>query len=97
MNNIAHLVRMANQIGTFLSAMPDREQAVADIANHLQKFWEPRMRRAILSFVEEHPDGRSDEAALDPIVHEAITRYADRLRPAPATHPGSVPLERPGV
>jgi hypothetical protein len=51
------LIAMANQIGTFFEAMPDREQAVADIANHLQKTWEPRMRREILACL-----GTADEA-----------------------------------
>lgn len=79
--DIAHLVRMANQIGTFFAAMPDRPQAVADIAGHLQKFWEPRMRRALLEFVAEHPDGRSEVAALDAIALEAVQRYGEQLRP----------------
>lgn len=80
--DISQLVRMANQIGTFFQAMPDREQAMADIANHLQKFWEPRMRRALLAFLDGHPEGRSEVAALDGIVLEAIRRHRDELTPA---------------
>lgn len=41
--NPAQLIKMANQIGTFFEAMPDREQAVLDIASHIQRSWEPRM------------------------------------------------------
>ena len=44
--NIEHLVKMANQIGSFFSTMPDRDQAIADLASHLKRFWEPRMRKA---------------------------------------------------
>ncbi len=95
--DISHLVRMANQIGAFFSAMPDRKQAVADIAGHLQKFWEPRMRRALLEFVAEHPDGRSDSVALDGIVLEAVQGHADSLRPITDTGTPAATPGQPGV
>ena len=63
------LIVMANQIGAFFEAMPDREQAIADIANHLQKSWEPRMRQEILACL-----GTADEAQLKPLVREALRR-----------------------
>jgi formate dehydrogenase subunit delta len=43
---------MANQIGRFFAHRPE-EQAVADIAAHLRRFWEPRMRRAAIAHLEE--------------------------------------------
>ncbi|XQU69915.1 hypothetical protein OJJOAM_002646 [Cupriavidus sp. H18C1] len=46
--NLDNLVKMANQIGTFFAAMPDRDEALADIATHLRRFWAPPMRRALL-------------------------------------------------
>ena len=67
--DIAKLVRMANQIGTFFQAMPDRTEALEGIALHLQKFWEPRMRRELLGALEA---GHADTAALLPIVKEAV-------------------------
>ena len=42
--DIPHLVKMANQIGEFFSAYPDAELARQEIAGHLQRFWDPRMR-----------------------------------------------------
>ncbi|ASU39658.1 formate dehydrogenase [Herbaspirillum sp. meg3] len=51
--NLPHLIKMANQIGTFFSTMPDHEQAVMDLASHIKRFWEPRMRRALLLYVDE--------------------------------------------
>ena len=63
------LITMANQIGGFFEAMPDREQAVADTANHLQKTWEPRMRREILACL-----GTAEETRLKPLVREALRR-----------------------
>ena len=46
------LVQMANDIGHFFAAEPQRSDAVAGIANHIQRFWDPRMRRQILAHLE---------------------------------------------
>lgn len=76
--NTEHLVRMANQIGAFFDAMPDHEEAVEGVAQHLNKFWEPRMRKAFL----EHVDGRAREHADDglaPIVAEAVRVHRQLL------------------
>jgi formate dehydrogenase subunit delta len=63
------LIGMANQIGAFFEAMPDRDQAVADVAGHLRRSWEPRMREQILASL-----GTADEAKLKPLVREALRR-----------------------
>ncbi len=63
------LIAMANQIGAFFEAMPDREQAVADVASHLRRTWEPRMREQILASL-----GTADEKQLKPLVREALRR-----------------------
>ena len=65
--NRAHLIKMANQIGAFFEAMPDQAQAVADVANHLRRTWEPRMRTEILKSL-----GTADEAQLKPVVRDAL-------------------------
>jgi formate dehydrogenase subunit delta len=45
------LVYMANQIGKFFASQgPDA--AVAGTAEHIKKFWDPRMRAAIFRHVE---------------------------------------------
>ncbi len=46
--NGAKLVKMSNDFATFFAAEPVRRDALAGIAGHLQKFWDPRMRRQIL-------------------------------------------------
>ena len=68
--DIQNLVKMANQIGSFFESMPDREQAKADIATHIKKFWEPRMRKTILQKI----DGGEAEG-LSPVVREAIDAH----------------------
>lgn len=47
--DIEQLVKMANDIGNFFNAEPDRTAAVEGVADHLHKFWDPRMRRAIVA------------------------------------------------
>jgi formate dehydrogenase subunit delta len=72
--NLDTLVRMANQIGLFFEAMPDRPQALEDIALHLKRSWEPRMRRALLA----HVDGAAG-SGLSGIVSESISRHRGML------------------
>jgi formate dehydrogenase subunit delta len=62
-----HLVKMANDIGNFFRAEPVREDAVAGIANHIDKFWTKRMRQKIAAH---------GEAGLDDLPLEALRRLA---------------------
>jgi formate dehydrogenase subunit delta len=87
LNNIEHLIRLANRIGAFFESMPDHAQAIEGIADHLHKFWPPRMRVAMLDFLTDQPDGRLGEAALSPIVLQALTDNRERL--APRKSPGT--------
>ncbi len=59
------LIYMANQIGRFFAHRPD-DKAVADIADHLAMFWDPRMRSAILKYAEAGGQG------LQPAVLQAV-------------------------
>ena len=72
--DVNNLIRMANQIGEFFESMPDRAQALEDIASHIKRFWEPRMRRAIL----EGLDQKNTEEFSD-IVRDAITSHRKLL------------------
>lgn len=65
--NPTNLIRMANQIGAFFEAMPEREQAVQDVAAHIRRSWEPRMREAFLAHL-----ATVGEEELKPIVREAL-------------------------
>jgi formate dehydrogenase subunit delta len=57
------LVMMANQIGAFfVSQGPD--QAAGEIAAHLRKFWEPRMRAAIVAHLRAGGEGLKPEVRL---------------------------------
>lgn len=59
------LIYMANQIGKFFQSQ-GHDKAVPGIAEHIKKFWDPRMRRAIFA----HYNGGG--TGLDQSVREAI-------------------------
>ena len=72
--DVDNLIRMANQIGEFFESMPDRTQAMEDIATHIKRFWEPRMRRAILESIDQ-----KNANDLSEIVREAIASHRQLL------------------
>jgi formate dehydrogenase subunit delta len=59
------LAYMANQIARFF-AHQGEAMAVAAIADHMTKFWEPRMRAAIQAHLADGGEG------LDPLVRRAV-------------------------
>ncbi|MDE1992362.1 MAG: formate dehydrogenase subunit delta [Rhizobiaceae bacterium] len=61
----AKLVYMANQIATFFKTQPQAE-AAQGVATHINKFWEPRMRRQFFEIVDQ------GESGLHPLVLEAV-------------------------
>ena len=72
--NTEHLIQMANSIGDFFAAMPDAEEARRDLAAHIRRYWEPRMRRGIF----EHID-RKQAVGLQPMVLQALQQHRDEL------------------
>ncbi len=68
--NPQNLSDMANNIADFFHAEPDHEVAVEGVANHIAKFWEPRMRKQILAYRDA---GNND---LHPLVLEALAKLA---------------------
>jgi len=58
------LVYMANQIATFFHSQPKSEAAAA-VADHINQFWEPRMRLQFFEILEQNDHG------FDPLVIEA--------------------------
>jgi formate dehydrogenase subunit delta len=68
--NVEHLVRMANDIAAFFQAESSPAQAPQDVASHLKRFWDPRMRREILA----HLDGGG--AGLSGLARRAVELLA---------------------
>lgn len=61
------LIYMANQIGKFFSSQGPGK-AAPGIAEHIRKFWDPRMRQAIVVHLDRGGTG------LDPAVRDALVR-----------------------
>jgi formate dehydrogenase subunit delta len=55
-----HIVQMANDIGNFFRAEPNRQVALDGISNHINKFWTRRMRQKLLEYVQ-HGGNELDE------------------------------------
>jgi formate dehydrogenase subunit delta len=69
---IEKLVHMANQIGKFFAAQGD-EAMIAGVADHLRKFWDPRMRAQILAHLG------TGGAGLAPNVAAAVARLRESV------------------
>jgi len=82
MSSPQHLVQMANDIGNFFRAQPNREEAIAGIANHIKNFWTQRMREKLLAHIRE------DSSPLDDLPREALQRLMAQPAPKPAQPPG---------
>ena len=57
------LVRMAEQISANMAYTDDQALVTARIADHLGRFWDPRMQAAIKAYQKENPDGLSPALA----------------------------------
>ncbi|OYY70094.1 MAG: hypothetical protein B7Y00_03980 [Sphingomonadales bacterium 17-56-6] len=65
MNTVERLIHMANQIATNLAT---DDAPVAAVADHIQQFWDPRMKMLIFA---HGTDG------LSPVAAAAIKQLAD--------------------
>ncbi|MBI5853302.1 MAG: formate dehydrogenase subunit delta [Planctomycetes bacterium] len=74
--NPQKLVKMANEIAAFFEAEPDRKVVLEGIANHLKRFWDPRMRRELLAHFQRGGEGLRDS------VREALETHSQKLTPA---------------
>jgi len=54
------LLKMGEQIVDNCSFSDDKEVVAAKVTDHLQRFWDPRMRTAIKKNLETNPDAASD-------------------------------------
>ncbi len=60
--NVQRLVTMANDIANFFGSDPDKAAAAEQVAGHMKKFWEPRMRAEIRRHVIAGGEGLSSIA-----------------------------------
>lgn len=63
-------VRLAHDVTRHLAHLP-YEEAAEEIATHIKKFWDPRMRVALATRV------RFKDPALNPLLVHAVEKYLD--------------------
>ena len=67
--NRARLIHDANEIARYFAAYP-REEAIAGIADHIRKFWDPRMRAELQALL----------AQSDPPLNDLVKEAGARLK-----------------
>lgn len=68
--DVQRLVAMVNDIARYFASEPDHETGVEGVADHLRKFWTPRMCKQIVEYLEAGGCG------LDDLSRSAISRLA---------------------
>ena len=63
------LIRMANQIATFCQSNPDGARHTANVADHINNYWEPRMRTQLFTAYEA-----GETAGFHPLVLDAMAK-----------------------
>ncbi|MFZ0497603.1 MAG: formate dehydrogenase subunit delta [Steroidobacteraceae bacterium] len=81
--NIDLLIKMVNEISAYFASEPDSEQAAKDVAGHLRRYWEPRMRRQIVTYWQERQG-----AGLTELGRRGVGLLA-AAEPSPAAAPPS--------
>lgn len=69
MSTTDRLVYMAHQIARNLATMGEAK-AVAALAEHMTRFWDPRMKAQIIAMAQDQPE------RLSPMVAAAVARMA---------------------
>jgi formate dehydrogenase subunit delta len=83
--NIDLLIKMTNEIGDFFKGaeVNDSKAAAQDVANHLRRYWDPRMRVQMLKYYEERQG-----AGLTDLARNAVALLYAASK-APAAPPGT--------
>ena len=91
--NIDLLIKMANEIGEFFAGTAPPPEAAGAVANHLKRYWDPRMRAQMISYYEQRQG-----AGLSDIALSAVAQLADQGATGAATGAaaGAAPAGTPG-
>ena len=79
--NIDLLIKMANEITAFWDGeAATQEVAVKEVASHVRRFWEPRMRAQMFTYLEQRQGAGLSETAL-----KAMAQLAEQAKaPTPS-------------
>ena len=83
--NIDHLIKMANEITAFWSGEVGEEAAPKEVATHLRRYWEPRMRAQMITYYHERQG-----SGLNDIAKAAVGVLAEQAaQPKPVAAAGA--------
>jgi formate dehydrogenase subunit delta len=68
-----HLVTMVNEIAAFFAG-EDPGKAAENVANHLRRYWDPRMRKQIIAHAGNGGEG------LSPVAQAGVRLISEQSR-----------------
>jgi formate dehydrogenase subunit delta len=83
--NMDLLIKMTNEISEFFASTADTQAAAAAVANHLKRYWEPRMRAQMLRYYEERDGAGLTELAKSGVA--ILYQASQTAAAAPAKSP----------
>jgi formate dehydrogenase subunit delta len=91
--NMDLLIKMANEIGDFFSGASEPQNAPRDVATHIRRYWEPRMRAQMLKYYEERQGAGLTDLAKSAValLHAASKAAPGAPSPASGAPPGAAP------
>jgi formate dehydrogenase subunit delta len=84
--NIDHLIKMANEITSFWEGEAG-EKAAAEVATHMRRYWEPRMRAQMLTYFEQRQGAGLSEVAKQAVAILAAQAKATAAAPTSNSAP----------
>ena len=82
--NIDLLIKMSNEITAFFVGEHDEAAATSQVANHLRRYWDPRMRAQIIAYCEERQGAGLVDIAKNAVAQLAAQSKASAAGAAPA-------------
>jgi formate dehydrogenase subunit delta len=82
--NIDLLIKMANEITSFWEGEAGHDVAVKEVATHLRRYWEPRMRAQIITYYHERQG-----SGLNDVAKKAIGVLAEQAAQAAQARPAA--------
>jgi formate dehydrogenase subunit delta len=83
--NIDLLIKMANQITSFWEGELGQDAAATEVATHLRRYWEPRMRAQMITYYEERQG-----SGLNDVAKKAVGLLATQAMPAAQAKPANI-------
>ena len=85
--NIDLLIKMANQITDFWEGEAGNEAAVKEVATHLRRYWEPRMRAQMITYYHERQGSGLNDIAKAAV--GVLAEQAAQAKPVAAEAPAA--------